>query len=125
MEGYDLCARHLVKYPDCNATQNLFGGQMLAWIDEAAAIYASKFMEENLVVTAHFGALDFKVPTELRKIVTIYGQVIKEGRTSLTVHVVAAKSDMGSWEEEVVAETEIVFVAVDENGKSKPWRQNI
>lgn len=33
-DDWTLSLRHLVKYPDCNATKNLFGGQMLAWIDE-------------------------------------------------------------------------------------------
>jgi acyl-CoA hydrolase len=121
LDEHTLCTTHLVKYPDCNATQNLFGGQLLAWLDESVAIYASKHMGTNLLVTAHFGGLDFKVPTELRKVVTIYAKVIKEGRTSLTVHGVATKRDMGSSEETFVADTEIVFVAVGEDMKPKPW----
>lgn len=121
LDEYKVCTTHLVKYPDCNATKNLFGGQLLAWLDESVAIYASRHMRTDMIVTAHFGGLDFKVPTELRKVVTIYAKPIKEGNSSLKVHAVATKRDMGSREEIVIAETEIVYVAVDENMKPTPW----
>jgi acyl-CoA hydrolase len=123
-QGFQLCSVHLVKYPDCNATENLFGGRLLAWIDESAAIYAGEIMSEPRIVTAHFGGLDFEKPTELRKIVRIYSKVLKEGNTSLRVKVVVTKCAMGSFEEETVASNEIVFVAVDETGKPKVWDKN-
>lgn len=125
LEDYTLCTTHLVKYPDCNATTNLFGGQLLAWLDEGVAIFASKHMGTSMIVTAHLGGLDFKVPTELTKVTTIYAKVIHEGKTSLKVHAVATKRGMGSSEEITVAETEIVFVAVKEiDGelKSTVWK---
>lgn len=125
-EEYTLCATHLVKYPDCNATTNLFGGQLLSWIDEGVAIFASKYMASDTVVTAHFGGLDFKVPVPLRSVVTIYAKVIKEGRTSLTVHGVATKRSMGQQIQTIVAETELVFVALDEETlRPKPWRLDV
>lgn len=111
----------LVKYPDCNATTFLFGGKLLSWIDEGAAIFASHHMQEDLVVTAHFGGLDFEVPVELRQIVTIYAKVEREGNTSLSVICTATKRSMGSQEETRVAQTKLVFVAVDENMKKKIW----
>lgn len=123
-QGFQLCSVHLVKYPDCNATENLFGGRLLAWIDESAAIYAGEIMNEPRIVTAHFGGLDFERPTELRKIVRVYSRIIKEGNTSLRVKVVVTKSSMGSREEETVASNEIVFVAVDEDGRPKVWNKN-
>jgi len=112
----------LVKYPDCNATENLFGGKLLSWIDEAAAIFASRYMEEDLIVTKWFGGLDFKAPAELRRVVTIYVRPIKEGKTSLTVGCTATKRTMGSEDEIVIAETELVFVAVDGNINKKVWK---
>lgn len=122
-DGYHFCSTHLVKYPDCNATQNLFGGKLLAWIDEKTAIFASKYMHENLVVTAHFGGLDFKTPAELRKIVKIYAKVLKEGNSSLRIAVLVTKSNMGEDEETLIATNEVVFVAVDESGKPKHWKK--
>jgi acyl-CoA thioesterase YciA len=112
----------LVKYPDCNATENLFGGKLLSWIDEAAAIFASKYMGEDLIVTKWFGGLDFKSPAELRRVVTIYVRTLKEGKSSLTVGVTATKRLMGSEHETLIAETELVFVAVGSNMKKKTWK---
>lgn len=120
-QGYSLCFRGIVKYPDCNATENLFGGKLLLWLDEYTAIFASRHMRSKRVVTARFDSMDFKVPTELKKILSIYAKVIKEGKSSLTVNAVATKSDMGSLQEIEVARTNIVFVSVDENGNSQPW----
>lgn len=121
LEEHTLCTTHLVKYPDCNATTNLFGGKLLAWIDEGVAIYASRYMHSDMIVTAHFGGLDFKVATPLRSVVTIYAKVIKKGRTSLTVQGLATKRDMSGSDEEVIASTELVFVSVDEDMKPIPW----
>lgn len=112
----------LVKYPDCNATENLFGGKLLSWIDEAAAIFASRYMEEDLVVTKKFGELIFQSPAELRKVVTIYVWPVKEGKTSLTVGCRATKRTMGSEDETILAETELVFVAVDSKMNKRVWK---
>jgi acyl-CoA hydrolase len=121
MDGYTLCFRGLVKYPDCNSTENLFGGKLLLWLDESVAIFASRYMQQERVVTAHMSEMNFTVPTELKKVVSIYSKVMKEGRTSLTVHAIATKSSMGGVDEIEVANTTMVFVAVDENGKPTPW----
>lgn len=49
-DGYFMSARHIVLYPYCNYTKNLFGGQMLSWIDLAAALYASCQMQTKRIV---------------------------------------------------------------------------
>ena len=38
LEGFDLVTRHLVIERDLNPAGNLFGGTMLAWLDEATAL---------------------------------------------------------------------------------------
>ncbi|OFZ57726.1 MAG: hypothetical protein A2381_19395 [Bdellovibrionales bacterium RIFOXYB1_FULL_37_110] len=118
----EVVTRHLVKYPNCNATENLFGGQLLAWLDETAAIFASQYMEEDLIVTKNFGSLEFKVPTELNRVINIYIKIVKEGKTSLTVQATATKQMMGSNVEIEVAALEIVFVAVNKDMTKKIWK---
>jgi acyl-CoA hydrolase len=120
MEEYGpVVTSHIVKYPDCNSTKNLFGGQLLAWIDESAAIFAASHMGSKHIVTKVVGSLEFKVPTELHKVLSIRASVIHEGQTSLIVRAVATKKDMGSDKEIKVAETEIVFVSVNDIGTEK------
>ena len=122
-DDYSLCFRGLVKYPDCNSTENLFGGKLLLWLDESVAIYASRVMQQERIVTAHISEMNFTVPTELKRVLSIYAKVVKEGRTSLTVHAIAAKSSMGDDEEVEVASTTMVFVSVDEDGRPTPWSE--
>ena len=121
-DDYEVCFKGIVKYPDCNATQNLFGGKLLMWLDEYVAIAASQYIGENRVVTKKFSEMIFEVPIELRKVVTIYAKPVRDGRTSVTMHAYVIKSDADGSEEVHVAEASIVYVAVDENGRPKSWQ---
>lgn len=116
-----LSMRHLVKYPDCNATQNLFGGQMLAWIDEAAALYASCQMHSDHIVTRLVGAIEFRVPVPLGYVCSIYTDTQRVGNTSLTVAATVTRRAAASNVEDVVCQTHVVFVAIDHLGKPTPW----
>jgi len=103
-------------YPECNATEKVFGGKMLAWIDEAAAIYASCQMATSRLVTAHMDAIDFKLP--------VPKGTLREGNTSLTVGVRVTRKNFATGEESEVTTTRMVFVSLDENNQPCPWRKN-
>lgn len=120
---YAIGSRHVVKYPDCNATNNLFGGTLMMWLDEAAAIIASFYMKEERIVTRHFGGLDFNLPIERGRVVTIFCKTIKEGRTSLTLECIVTKRNLESHDHIICAKNEITFVSIDEKGKPKPWKK--
>lgn len=121
--GYELCFRCIVKYPDCNATENLFGGKLLLWLDESVAIAASRHIKHSRIVTKKFSEMVFKVPTELRKVLSIYAKVISKGQTSITMSAIATKSNGDGSDVQIVGRAEIVYVAVDENGKPLVWNQ--
>ena len=117
-----LSMRHLVMYPHCNSGARLFGGTMLAWVDEGAAMFAACQMKTDRLVTRNVGEIEFRVPVPLGYVCTIYARTKKEGTTSLTVTVtVTRKTFNGTGSEDVVCETDIVFVALDEHGKPTPW----
>jgi acyl-CoA thioesterase YciA len=118
---YELCFRSIVKYPDCNATENLFGGKLLLWLDESVAIAASRHMKYSRIVTKKINEMTFETPTELRKIVSIYSKVLQEGKTSITMHAVATKADGDGCNEIVIAKATIVYVAIDEFGIPFVW----
>lgn len=123
MTDYHQSTRHLVMPQHLNAANTLFGGQLLAWIDEGAALYAACQMKTDHLVTLKFAETIFKVPVEQGRVVTIYCKTVKEGSTSLTVSVLVTKKSYEQGQEEIVIETELVFVAVDECGKKKIWRK--
>jgi acyl-CoA thioesterase YciA len=98
---------------DVGLNGNLFGGNMLAWMDEIAAIYAMKVTGEKSLVTLRFGEITFKRPVKVNDIVDFYCNVIKQGKTSVTIVIGGKVGD------KIVFTTDCTFVAIDEEGNKK------
>lgn len=92
---------------------NLFGGEMLAWMDEISAIYAHKKTNESHLVTLRFGEIKFITPVKKGDIVDFYCGNEKYGKTSISFDIQAKVND------NIVFSTDTTFVAVDENGNKK------
>lgn len=99
---------------------NLFGGIMLAWIDEAAASYAAQICHSPNMVTVKVEEVVFKKPVKVGFQIRIYGAVKHVGNTSLTLRIEARKYNVYSQEESLVCTTNIVFVRIDESGEAIP-----
>ena len=95
---------------------NLFGGILMAWIDEAAGSYATEFCHTPNMVTIRVGELLFKKPLKAGNHLRLYGEVEKLGNTSLTMNIEARKLNVYSGEETVVCTTSITFVRIDDDG---------
>lgn len=98
---------------DLGVNGNLFGGKILAWVDEASAIHAHLFTGEKRMVTLKFDDMLFKKPIKEGDIVEFFAQSEIIGNTSLSFCIFAKVK------EDVVFSTKCVFVAVDENGNKK------
>ena len=124
---YVLSTRHLIKYPDLNATHNLFGGTMMSWMDEGAALYASSITGSNQIVTRYINPIEFKAPCKLGNLVNIYCATSKVGTTSLGVSVLVTTCPPGNTDpnqEVLVTTSEFIFVVVDEQGNKRRWHRN-
>jgi acyl-CoA thioesterase YciA len=106
--------RKLVQPGDLNAGSTLFGGRCLAWIDEEAAIYASIELRHRRVVTKSISAINFIAPAYQGDIVEIGVGLKKVGKTSITLEVQVR--DLTT-QRVIVNIDEMIFVAVDENGR--------
>jgi acyl-CoA thioesterase YciA len=109
---------------DTNARGTIFGGVILSYIDQAAAIEAHKQSTKNFVTKA-MNAVEFVAPVHLGDVVSFYTSVIHLGRTSVTVRVdVEAERSQGSQGKHFVrvTEAEVVCVAVDSRGRPVPFR---
>ncbi len=95
---------------DLGVHDTLFGGNMLAWMDEAAAIYARQMMGTARVVSLRFGEILFKYPVKLEDVIDFYCENPRKGNTSLNFDIVAEVRG------QIVFKTECTFVAVDGNG---------
>jgi acyl-CoA hydrolase len=109
--------RQIVKPDDLNAANALFGGRLLSWIDEEAAIFAMCQLEHRSLVTAHMSTVDFESSAFQGDIVEIGCEVVRIGRTSITVRCNARNK---STHKSILTVDEIVFVCLDENGKPHP-----
>ena len=77
--------RKWVKPGDLNANGTLFGGRLLAWIDEEAALYSIIQLENSKVVTKYMSEINFMSSANQGDIVEIGIEVVRFGKSSLTL----------------------------------------
>ena len=77
--------RKWVKPEDLNPNGTLFGGRLLAWIDEEAALYTIVQLENSRIVTKYVSEINFMSSATQGDIVEIGIDVVKFGKTSLTL----------------------------------------
>lgn len=106
--------RKLVQPQDLNVRGTLFGGRLLAWVDEEAAIFAGVEARHNRVVTKSISAIDFVAPAFQGDIIEIGVALKRVGKTSITVEVQVRNLVT---QKIIVNIDEMVFVCVDEQGK--------
>ncbi|WP_405414886.1 acyl-CoA thioesterase [Maribacter sp. Asnod1-A12] len=106
--------RKLVKPGDLNSNGTLFGGRLLAWIDEEAALYAIIQLENGKVVTKYMSEINFMSAAVKGDVIEIGIEVVKFGKTSLTLNC-EVRNKMNH--ETIVTVDNIIMVNLGENGK--------
>ena len=102
-----------------NALGTIFGGQVMSWIDIAAAIAAGRHARK-VVVTASIDALHFVAPIKVGHVVHIRAMVNFAARTSMEVGVRVDSENPVTGEAHHTAKAYLTFVALDEHGKPTP-----
>lgn len=105
---------------DIGVHGNLFGGLMLAWLDEAAAAMSSRVCKSPNMVTRKMTEILFERPVKVGHTINIYGQVLSMGTTSVLLRIEARRYNVYTTVEDLVCSTEVVFVRIDENGDKIP-----
>ena len=108
---------HCVMQTNINGANRLFGGQLLAWIDEVAGIVGNRHAG-GIVVTACIDNLQFKDGAYLGDIVVVMGKVTYVSNSSMEVRVDTYVEDLETGLRRPINRAYFVMVAVDENGKS-------
>ncbi|MBP1840899.1 acyl-CoA thioesterase [Formosa algae] len=109
--------RKWVKPEDLNANGTLFGGKLLAWIDEEAALYSIIQLENSKVVTKYMSEINFMSSARQGDIVEIGIAVENFGKSSLTLKC-EVRNKMTR--ETIIRVDNIIMVNLGEDGKSKP-----
>ena len=109
--------RKWIKPEDLNPNGSLFGGTLLKWIDEEAAIYAVCQLDTKSIVTKYISEINFQSSAKNGEIVEMGMEVVKLGRTSITLKCVVRNKIS---KRHIITVEEIVFVKVDEQGSPTP-----
>ena len=121
----ELISTHFVKTQDVGYHGNLFGGVMLAWLDEAAAAYAAQVADTPRMVTKHIAGLTFEKPVRPGQIIKIYGKIKDIGTTSITITLKARRHSPYNGSQRVACTTDMTFVRVDGDGEPVPVNESV
>ncbi len=118
-EGRSPAIRVTLMPKDTNAHGTIFGGVLLSHIDLAGAVAARAHCD--YMVTVKMTEVVFHEPVFVGDLVSFYADVVRIGRTSITVKVtVEAQRRMGAGAGTKVTEAEVVYVNVDEERRPTP-----
>lgn len=105
--------------PDTNHHGTIFGGKLMAHIDDVASIAATKHAR-NPVVTASTDSLDFLHPIKEGYAVCLEAFVTWTGHTSMEVFVKVISENLLTGAREICAISFLTFVAMKHDGKPTP-----
>jgi len=121
----ELITTYLCKASDIGIHSNMFGGTILGIVDQSAAAYASQICDTPRVVTVKIDELLFKNPVKEGNIIKVYGSVKEFGNTSVTLYMEVRKHNVYTGSQEVVVQTQIKFVRIDEDGNPIPMSERV
>jgi acyl-CoA thioesterase YciA len=84
----DLCIRTLAMPADTNANGDIFGGWLPSQMDIGGDVFASKIAKSRTVTVA-IEAMNFRKPVYVGDLVSVHANLVRVGRTSITVHLEA------------------------------------
>ncbi len=104
---------------DCNANGDIFGGWVMAQVDLAGSVLPARRARGRMATVA-VNEFIFKHPVRIGDLLSFYAEIIRTGRTSITVRVEVYAENLrsqGSYTK--VTEAQLTYVAIDENGKPR------
>jgi len=112
----DLCIRTLAMPADTNANGDIFGGWLLSQMDVGGGVFASK-VARSRTVTVAIEAMNFRKAVYVGDLVSVYANLVRMGRTSLTVHLEAWALRRRELLPILVTDGNFTYVSIDDNGR--------
>jgi acyl-CoA thioesterase YciA len=103
---------------DANPYGDIFGGWLMSQMDMAAGLVASRH-SEGRAVTIAVDAMKFHAPVAVGDEVSVYAELVRVGRTSMTIDVEAWRRGRHVEERCRVTQARFVFVAIDEQRRPR------
>lgn len=102
---------------DCNANGDIFGGWVMAQVDLAGSVIPARYAPGRMATVA-VNEFVFKQPVRVGDILSFFSEVVRLGRTSVTVKVeVFAERYKRQGHYIKVTEATVTYVAIDEQGR--------
>ena len=120
----ELASRTLAMPADCNPRGDIFGGWIMALMDSAGKMSATPHAGGR-VVTVSVSNITFLEPVHVGDTVCCYTEVVRTGRTSITLDVEVWVLRQGRGERVKVTEAEFTFVAVGEDGRPRELANSV
>lgn len=111
--------RTTTTYSDANPGGDIFGGWLLAQMDVAGGVYAHAYAR-NRVVTVGVEAMSFHEPVFIGDEVSFYADVVKAGRTSISVRIEAWVKRKSSGDIVHVTDGIYTYVSIGQDRKPQP-----
>jgi len=106
---------------DTNPSGDIFGGWVMSQMDLAAGSVAA-LTSGGRSATVAVDAMIFHRPVKVGDEVSLYANLVRLGRTSMTIHVGAWRRPRATGHSEKVTEANFTFVALDAEGRPVPVR---
>jgi len=114
-EGKEPTLRVVPMPADANQSGDIFGGWIMAQVDIAGSIPAIR-RARGRVATVAVNSFQFRQPVLVGDVVSLYAEVVRVGRTSITVNVEVYAQRRPEREETVkVTEATLTYVAIDQD----------
>jgi acyl-CoA thioesterase YciA len=114
----ELTLRTLAMPGDANAAGDIFGGWVMSQMDLSCGIRAAE-RARGRVVTAAVKEMAFQLPVKIGDTLCVYTDIVKVGRSSITLKVEVWAQRYLSDRMDKVTDALFVMVALDQDGKPK------
>ena len=114
----ELAIKTIAMPADTNANGDIFGGWLMSQMDLAGETTASR-RAGGRVATVAVGSMAFMTPVSVGAAVSCYTDIVDVGRSSIRVRVEVWITDDYHTELAKVTEGDFVFVAIDDNGRTR------
>jgi len=104
---------------DTNASGDIFGGWLVSQMDLAGGIAASR-LAAGRIATVAIDSMSFMLPVKVGALVSCYCEIVETGRSSIQIAVEVWASYARQPSPTKVTEGRFIFVAIDDNGRTRP-----
>jgi len=117
-EKYMSMSLRLIMPGDLNAAGRLFGGRLMEWVDEIAALYCMSQLARKQIVTKKISEVIFNEPADLRDVLEFFCRTKAVGRTSMTIECLVMTKILSPQDRvKLIVACDLVFVSIDEHGR--------